>query len=44
MFYEDVVVEVGDTLPSLAVAYGYRAVDADKIWKDTRNAGLVRAR
>lgn len=41
MFHEDVRVAPGETLSTLAVAYGYRADDADKLWRDCKNAHLV---
>lgn len=41
MFYEDVEVERGDTVSKLAVAYGYKVTEWQKVWNDPRNAGLV---
>lgn len=41
MFHDDVRVAPGETLSTLAVAYGYRADDADKLWRDCKNAHLM---
>ena len=44
MFYEDVLVERGETVSGLALAYGYKASEWRKIWDDPRNAALVAKR
>jgi hypothetical protein len=44
MFYEDVMVKGGETIPRLAVAYGYLAKEWKLIWDDPKNSALVASR
>ena len=44
MFYEDVTLQRGETVSSLARAYGYRINEWQRTWNDPRNATLVSRR
>lgn len=44
MYYEDVRLKLGDTISELGIEYGYKATDFNKIWKDPKNATLVKLR
>ena len=41
MFHEEVKVKSGNTISGLAVAYGYKASDWQKVWDDPLNKELV---
>jgi hypothetical protein len=44
MYYEEVIIEPGNTISGLGVEYGYKASQWPKIWDDPRNADLKKKR
>ena len=44
MYYEDIEIERGDTLPALALLYGHGLYAGPRIWSDPRNEALRAAR